>query len=468
MEDYLDIFQNLLLEISQLVGDSIEIAQRGGEIEPEYHNYIYTIVDEFNYDSSGFSSYSQHKEERTEEEWHTAQNKIYQNILDSEKFSSLKFQLDSLTDETFDVSGNFGTFLLKLISAYFENQEDYKKLAQNIISAFIREYSGNPIKYCSKVKLYGIVVELNSLPLSDQIILRKPQKKDFESCIPEGHSESPKMNWQDPSAFLEIVIEGTNQRQLQDEIRKSIILIQLYKVGSAEILEYQLNSESFGFPVSGTIGSISQGGHLINSHISEQDIIPMQNFWNAASPLIPIHMVLLDKNISDHISIAYQHYNNALLQRGIIEQRVASAIMGLEALFLKGNDRSELSYRLAVRISKISTIFNRDPIDIRQLVKESYNIRSTYLHGDQLSSKEKSKLEKKVGKNMQNILLSVLDCLRMSIILNMELKKDEIGKEDFIDLIDDSLVDDDANKKVIDILRNENFIAIMDGTNNCQ
>ncbi len=454
MEDFSDKFQNLLLEISQLVGDSIAIAQAGGEIEPEYHNFICTIVEEFNYDRSGFSSYSQHKEERTEEGWHTAHRKIHHMILNSDKYSSLKFQLDSLTDKKIDSSGNFKTFLSRLISAYLEKQDDYKISSQNIISTYIREYSGNPIKYWAKVKLIGMVVELNSLALSDQIILRKPQKEDFESYIQEGYTEPQIINWRTPSAFLEISLMGTHPRQLQEEIQKSIILLHLYKVGSVELLEYRFNSESFNPLKSGTMGSAIQGGSLVDSHISEQDIVPMQLFWTVVSPLIPIHMFTFNEKISDHISIAYQHYNNALLQKGTIEQRIASGIMGLEALFLKGNDRSELSYRLAIRIAKMSIILNSNPIEIRKLVKEAYYIRSTYLHGDQLSSKEKSKSEKKVGKNMQNILLSVLDCLRMSIILNMELKKDEIGKKDFIDLIDDSLVDDDVNKKVIGLLNN--------------
>lgn len=152
---------------------------------------------------------------------------------------------------------------------------------------------------------------------------------------------------------------------------------------------------------------------------------------------IPISFFELGITKIDHLTIAYNRYNDALFQDGNLERRIANAVMGLEALFLKSGELQELVYRLNLRMSKILGLLGYDPYEVRKIIKDAYKVRSIFAHGGHLSYNERKKLESKY-KSIQNFVRQLLDYLRISIIVMMLSKRE---KDDLIDLIDDSFVD---------------------------
>jgi len=78
-----------------------------------------------------------------------------------------------------------------------------------------------------------------------------------------------------------------------------------------------------------------------------------------------------------------------------------------------------------------------DHHDVKRNLGEAYRVRNLFAHGSQLSYREKRRLELKY-KDLKNLLLTVLNYLRVSIIVAIFLKK---GKDELIDLLDDSLID---------------------------
>jgi len=83
----------------------------------------------------------------------------------------------------------------------------------------------------------------------------------------------------------------------------------------------------------------------------------------------------------DHLTVAYNRYTDALSQNGVLERRIANAVMGLEALFLKSSEDQELVYRLRIRISKLLSLLGYDPYEVKKIVSDVCTIRSRFVHG---------------------------------------------------------------------------------------
>lgn len=92
---------------------------------------------------------------------------------------------------------------------------------------------------------------------------------------------------------------------------------------------------------------------------------------------------------------------------------------------------------MSIRIAKIFGLLEYDSYKVKEAIKDAYKIRSLFVHGGHLSYKEKRKLESEYG-DIRTILLLILDYLRISIIIMIYNKKE---KDEFIDLIDASLID---------------------------
>jgi hypothetical protein len=137
-----------------------------------------------------------------------------------------------------------------------------------------------------------------------------------------------------------------------------------------------------------------------------------------------------------------------LLQNGVIERRIANAIMGMESLYLKRSETQELAYRLGVRVGKLLRMLGFDHHEVKRNLSDAYRIRSLFAHGSQLSYKEKRKLELKY-KDLKNLLVTVLDYLRISITVAIVLKR---GKDELIDMLDDSLIDNQKEDQLRSLL----------------
>jgi hypothetical protein len=134
------------------------------------------------------------------------------------------------------------------------------------------------------------------------------------------------------------------------------------------------------------------------------------------------------------------------MHNSILERRIANAVMGLEALLLDATQ--ELSYRLGLRTAKIMSLLGSDPREARQLIKDAYHIRNLFAHGSHLSYREKRKLELRY-KDIKNIFSAIANYLRRLIVIMILIRK---TKDEFIDLIDNSLVDRKKEEELDNLL----------------
>lgn len=98
------------------------------------------------------------------------------------------------------------------------------------------------------------------------------------------------------------------------------------------------------------------------------------------------------------------------------EDSILDSIIGLEVL-LSDNERGEITHKLAMRLSKLISMFNEDvnPLEILKSIKDIYSYRSKIVHGSQsksssdpksLSQKKQAEKEKSLNyKNKANFYL---------------------------------------------------------------
>ena len=123
--------------------------------------------------------------------------------------------------------------------------------------------------------------------------------------------------------------------------------------------------------------------------------------------------------------------------------------MGLESIYLKGSETSELVYRLSMRIAKAVNIFYSDPIITIKEIKVAYDIRSTFVHGAHFPENKLKKKLDKLNIDKASFLKKILNYLRISLVMLVMLK---YPKEKFIELIDNSLVDESSNRELLGYL----------------
>jgi len=114
-----------------------------------------------------------------------------------------------------------------------------------------------------------------------------------------------------------------------------------------------------------------------------------------------------------------------------IENRITFVINCLEALYLKREERAELSHRLGQRVSAILRHLDFIPIEVYRDIIKAYDIRSNYIHGQIEPEKhgDATKLEKKV-----------FEYARISLLVFIQLMP-RYSKEEIINRADNSLLD---------------------------
>jgi hypothetical protein len=152
---------------------------------------------------------------------------------------------------------------------------------------------------------------------------------------------------------------------------------------------------------------------------------------------------------NDFIGIAYHRYE-AALSEGLAEGRIALAINCLEALYLGGKE-GELAHRLSQRTAallrqKISDLGT----DIYDKTYAAYSIRSEFVHGAVESNKDRKK-NKRRSQTAHDLSAPILDYARVSLLIFLQLRKVK-SKEEFLKLIDRSLLDETAHKELIDLI----------------
>lgn len=429
----LDALKQLSLNVKKTIEEGISNAT----IQSEEEVYFRWRIDKFQYTDKGVTESGGHGEYITKPSWFRATIKLGESIKQSREYASALEHLTNVFGESNMLSQNIGYFIRKLIHQFLRDSKFEEEDINQLITTFLKELHGEALKYGAEVKLQGIVLQPDRIEPDSGIILRQTKIEDLEK-------EQPTYSFMDqrflspPSAVLNIELLGRGVGEIQRRIEQAMAILRLFKVGSVKYTSYRMYSESItDLMASGTLTGSEREAALETSLVTQGEVQKLKKFWQTINHLTPQNFFGSGVTKTDYIPIAYERYSDALLQNSILERRIANAMMGLEAIFLKGGGNQELLYHLKVRISKLFGLLGYDPHETKRIIGDAYRVRSLFVHGGYLSYKKKKKLEEKY-KNVKNLLLSLLDYLRISIIVMIFSNKE---KDEFIDLIDNSLID---------------------------
>jgi hypothetical protein len=434
--------------LSQTIESQVDEGISKQTIEAQDEVYFRWKVDKFQYTDKGVADYSAHGEYFTKKSWFQATIKLEESIKQSSEYTSALECLVNVFGNSNRLSDNLDYFIATLVRQRLESPAIEEANVNSLIATFLKDLHEEPVKYGADVELQGIVLRPESLELSHEITLRQTKVEDLERELAVhgfmlGHDFLPH-----PSAIMRIEFLGRRANEIQKRFRKAIAILRLFKVGSVEYISSRMFSESIIDRIAfGTLTSGKAGTALETYLVTEEDIQKLKKFWQTMNDSLPESFFWTDVAPVDYLTIAYNRYSDALLENGLLERRIASAVMGVEALILTG-ETQELSYRLGIRTSKLLSLLEHDPHEVKKTINDAYKVRSLFAHGGQLSDKGKKELESKYG-DARNLLLSILDYLRILLIVMMLSRK---GKDEFIDLVDDSLVDKKREEQVNNVI----------------
>jgi len=434
--------KSLALAIKKRVDEGIS----NRTIKPQEEEYFRWKTENFRYTDQG-PDYSARGEYSSKPLWFATVFKLTEVIKQSDEYASALGQLITAFEKGNEFSSYLDYFVITVTNQCVSNTTTKETELDSLIATFLKDLHGEPVKYGANVELQGIVLRPESIEPSYGITLRKTKKEDVEKEFAVYGFMPYRSFLPRPSAIMRIEFLGRRANEVQKRVGKAITILRLFKVGSVEFISSKMFSESIIDKALGTVTSGKARTALETYLVTDKDIQKLKKFWHTMNDSLPENFFWTDVTPVDYRTIAYNRYSDALLENGLLERRIANAVMGLEALILTG-ETQELSYRLGIRISKLLSLLGHDPHEVKKTINDAYKVRSLFAHGSQLSYKGKKELESRYG-DAKNLLLSVLDYLRTLIIVMILSRK---GKDEFIDLVDDSLVDKKQEEQLNNII----------------
>jgi len=298
-----------------------------------------------------------------------------------------------------------------------------------------------PVRWKAVVQIRGLVLNEESVRISNDILIRLPSATDFEfEDLGIVHrSMSPVLGNGYPTAVVEVNHSSVGVNEVQRRCSQIMDALRLYRVGS--ILEIKTNWSSSSFTRNWFCGTLYGPRHFSAPEqytISNADVGPLSEFFQRVLDRIPLQFD--GPAPVDALGVALSRYRDALLQTLPIESRIALSISCLEALYLKANERSELTHRLSQRAASVLGAYGYLPPKAYRELTRAYDIRSTFIHGSPMNEDQQ--------KGADELCRAVLDYARVSLLMFLQSGGSD-EKERLIALIENALLDAKARTKLM-------------------
>jgi len=305
--------------------------------------------------------------------------------------------------------------------------------SQNDLTQFLEDVNGIPPSWYNYIKLRGIVVKNDVLV--GKYHFREPKKQDLNLII-NSHFLGP-IHFPFPHAILEFDNDHMLGHKNQEDIINLIEILKLFTLSAISYDGYRMKTRSFNASYFG--GELFTGRERSDKpvfHLKKDDNTNLFTFINFMTNKIGN---VVHQKTNTPINIAFQRYNDSLVKLVGPEEKLTSAIMGLEALFLTGGQ--DLSYQLRIKAAKLLGYLNEPPEEVLSTLKKSYTFRSKFIHGSILREKDTHKV---------NALLDLCrNYLRKVLIYwfyhNIKSEKE---KTRFLSDIEKSLINDHTSHKI--------------------
>jgi hypothetical protein len=414
-----------------------------GSIQPEELHCFRDRVESFAYGETGVIDYSAHGEEITKPSWLRATAQLQDRVKHLKEYNSALELLVNVFDRP-AVTWALHRFVQIVIVRCLENSTFDHAEMDVLATRLLRDLRNEPRSYQAVIALQGMVLEPDIFELDSEITVRRPRIEDFEKETLAYGPHPPYELKPKPSAFLEIKFLGKDSTEIRWKVDHAVAVLTLFKVMSIWWMWYDASSESITDIAA--LGTCSSGMSGLPPHrcwLSEKEVPILRTFWQVVSKSIPADFVERTSAKPSHLTLAYERYREALFV-GLFEREIASGVMGLEALFLRGGETQELSYRLALRVSRLMGLLGHDANKVREALHDAYRVRSSFVHGSELTHDQMKDLLHKY-QDLKDLVRMVLDCLRITILLMILVG---MNKKDLLGLLEASLTDGSREKEL--------------------
>jgi len=445
--------QKLLRKLLQSVYSICVEGLAENRFKPESRLYTQRWIQERKYGDNETHITSWTEEKPPEIKWHEATITIEQEIKKASLYNEALTKIGSIYGIEEKECDYYLSRLIDVVAwRSLESEIPDKASLEPYILLFLKDLNHEEQRYKVVAQIKGIILEPESIQLDNNTLLRKPTQEEIEAIPDTDSLYSRKYDFNTPSAIVELTgMSPPNLVGVKDtlEIYILISILSLFRVGGVEFITYNTHTDSI-FP---STGISTKKIHLLKSGdclIKNEDVKTLKTFWaNMREVELPSSAYPSNQKEPDELSIAYDRYSDSL-ERGIIEKRISSAVMGLEALYLGEDpqDRGELRYKLGMRVGKLLSLVGYSPSEAKQKTRAAYDIRSTYVHGGILKGRNRREFERKYG-DLNEFSTTIMDYLRASIVARL-LRK--ISKTSLIEKIDDSFLDSEKGEEIKKLL----------------
>lgn len=434
--------------LRRLVNGILTIINEGLQehsLSPEFYPCVRWKVEEFEYSDAGITKFSSRGERFPKPRWHDAALAVKNKVRKSTVYREALKSICKLYDlEKKRANGILETLVVVVASGVLTTEVRDPSHLDDYVVRFMKDLNEENQEYSAIVSLHGIIMQPEVLELDENTLLKKTTVSDLERevMLERTHMQ----HFSTPTAIMHIRVLARGPRKLQEEIGRAIAILKLFKVGAVRSIQYKMSSKSITSMARGTITS-GRGQGAEQYLLTEKEVGSLKIFWSRLKNIVLPDSVYRSPKKANNLSIAYQRYVDAL-DVGVLEKRMASAIMGLEALYLLPTERQELRYRLGLRVAKLLSFSGYDSPEVYRNLYDAYDIRNAYVHGGLLSQKKKIKLEKRYG-DLAQLLKQILDYLRASIVVSITSRP---NKESLIKHIDDTFINSAGNEELRKII----------------
>ena len=176
--------------------------------------------------------------------------------------------------------------------------------------------------------------------------------------------------------------------------------------------------------------------------IEIDEVEKVREFIKALNPIL--FKITANQEQQTSASSAFQRYIDAVLNDGLPESRITSAITCLEALLLKSSERMELTHRLSQRVAALLSPLNLPPLKVYKSTSRAYDIRSTFIHGSPIQDEHR--------KNLNDLCEEILEYARLTVVIFLQVIKNQEDKDSFINKLDNSLFEEKPRTTIKEML----------------
>lgn len=418
--------------------DLVSRARTDGRIAPQIFVETYWSFPGFAYGPNGPVPGNGSGQPREIKNWSKAAEILLAEVKREGTYRELLAEIESTPKpETIDpeafLDGQIRAFLDYVLS---EPPHDTEAARQ--ASEFLQLHlSGHPVPHGVNARIGGIVVPDGPIRLRYRdlsITIRQTERADVE--VPVSFRPGPFIH-SAPDCIASIRLSGRPFLDAQVQEDRLITILRLFTGAAAVNLGTELQSvpwgQSIGYSYTGQ-GRFPWRKVPLEPHDQQS----LQQFWERFVELLPPSVGPSAPKTPESIAVAFERFNDALDAGGSFERSVTSAVMGLEALYLKpAGEQAELTYRLCNRAARSMAYLGRNPVQTREVIDLAYDVRSGYVHGGRTTLKDRKRIER-LYKSLTNFQIELLELLRFSLVASL---LRALEKEEFIELVDECLID---------------------------